>query len=140
MSTDVYQAQVMALSKDESHAGSLPAPSASATVDNALCGDRVKIDLTVAEGRITDIRHHVRGCVLCKASAVAMSAAAIGRDAQELAAARQAVSAMLKEKAPAPGAPWTAYAAFSPVADYKSRHTCVLLPFDALQKALGMGR
>jgi NifU-like protein involved in Fe-S cluster formation len=43
---------------------------------------------------------------------------------------------MLKEKAPAPAVPWTAYAAFTPVADYKSRHTCVLLPFEAAIKAL----
>ncbi len=136
MNDDVYQAQVMALSKDESRAGTLAAPTASATVDNALCGDRVRIDLTVEGGRIADVRHRVRGCVLCKASAAALAAAVVGRATDDVAAAQTAVTKMLKEKAPAPAAPWTAYAAFTPVADYKSRHTCVLLPFEAAIKAL----
>ncbi|MSO64869.1 MAG: iron-sulfur cluster assembly scaffold protein [Alphaproteobacteria bacterium] len=136
MTDDVYQDQVMELAKDDRLAGSLPDATASATVNNALCGDRVRIDLKVAAGRIAAVRHEVKGCLLCKASAAALAAAAIGKSVADLNALRQGVTRMLKEKAPPPPPPW---AAFTPVADYKSRHTCVLLPFDALTKALGSG-
>jgi NifU-like protein involved in Fe-S cluster formation len=43
--------------------------------------------------------------------------------------------AMMKETKPAPHAPFADYSAFDGVTDYASRHTCVLLPIDALLAA-----
>ena len=43
---------------------------------------------------------------------------------------------MLKEGDDAPAGKWSAYAIFAPVRDHKSRHTCVLLPLEAAEKAL----
>ncbi len=124
----------MALAHDETRAGRLDGADASATVDNPLCGDRVTLDVRLDGGKITEIAHHVRGCALCAASAAALSAAAEGRDADSLRSAREQIAALLAGGAP-PGAPWEAFGAFAPVAAYKSRHSCVTLPFDALDKA-----
>jgi NifU-like protein involved in Fe-S cluster formation len=49
---------------------------------------------------------------------------------------RAAVTAMLKEGAAVPGQPFSDYAAFDGVTGYPNRHTCVLLPIEALLAAL----
>ncbi|HEX4570640.1 MAG TPA: iron-sulfur cluster assembly scaffold protein [Dongiaceae bacterium] len=103
--------------------GRLTAPHLSATVDNPLCGDRVTIDLALADDRVAAVGHQVRGCLLCEAAA-------------ELAAAGAAARAIVNEGAAAPAGDWSALAVFAPVHDIKSRRDCVLLPFEALAKAL----
>ena len=121
---------------NEEHADRLPSPQATATVDNPLCGDIVTIDLAVEAGLVTDIGYVVRGCLLCQASAAALSVQAIGKDAAAFGAAVQSLAAMLRDGAPPPGGEWGDLAAFAPVAAHKSRHRCVTLPFDAAREAL----
>ena len=48
-----------------------------------------------------------------------------------------AARAIVNEGAAAPAGDWSALAVFAPVHDIKSRRDCVLLPFEALAKALG---
>lgn len=135
MSADLYQEKILALAHDGARAGRLVSPDATATVDNPLCGDRVTIDLGLKDGRIHEIAHHVRGCVLCQASAAALAAKAVGETPESLARAADALRAMLTGGAAPPGA-WAGFDAFTPVAEHKSRHSCVLLPFDAIAEAL----
>lgn len=135
MSADLYQEKILALAHDGARVGRLASPDATATVDNPLCGDRVTIDLSLNDGRIHEIAHHVRGCVLCQASAAALAAKAVGKTAESLAQAAEALRAMLTGGA-APSGAWAGFGAFTPVAEHKSRHSCVLLPFDAIAEAL----
>jgi nitrogen fixation NifU-like protein len=57
------------LSKDPHNFGTLDHPSLSHEDSNPLCGDRVRIDLQVQEGIITDVRFKGRGCSISQASA-----------------------------------------------------------------------
>ncbi len=135
MSADLYQERILALAHDTAGAGRLDSPDATATVDNPLCGDRVTIDLRLKDGCIDEIAHHVRGCVLCQASAAALGAAATGKTREALADAASALKAMLLG-GDAPAGEWAGFDAFTPVAAHKSRHSCVLLPFDTIAEAL----
>ncbi len=135
MSDDLYQDKIMALAHDEARTGRMKSPDATATVDNPLCGDRVTIDVRVKDGRISEITHNVRGCVLCQASAAALGAKAVGETRASLAKARGALRNMLTGGA-APSGEWAPFEAFTPVAAHNSRHSCVLLPFDAIDEAL----
>lgn len=135
MSEDLYQRAIMDRAKAPVRAGRLPAPTASVTVDNPLCGDRVTLDIKLDGPTIADIAHHVRGCALCQASASVLAAAAVGRDAAAIAAGREKLKAMLGGGDP-PDSPWDELGIFTPVRRYKSRHECVLLPFEALTQAL----
>jgi nitrogen fixation protein NifU and related proteins len=74
--------------------------------------------------------------VLTQASAAIVAAKAGGENADAIARVRAEVTAMLKEGAAAPGGKWSAYEIFAPVREHKSRHTCVLLPLEAAEKAL----
>jgi nitrogen fixation protein NifU and related proteins len=135
MKADLYQDAIVAHAKQATRAGRLEAPDASVTLDNPLCGDRVTIDVKLANGRIVDLAHRVRGCLLCEASASVIGANAIGEPAGKLQDAEHDVRAMLEGRH-AHNALWPGFEAFAPVTAYKSRHACVLLPLEALRKAV----
>ena len=85
MSEALYHDAILALAKDRTHAGRLDAPARTGTLDNPLCGDRVTLDIELGDdGTIRRIRHFVRGCALCQASAAALAAALEGRTAADL--------------------------------------------------------
>jgi nitrogen fixation NifU-like protein len=136
MSADLYEKRLLKLARDEEHVGRLTSLQATATVDNPLCGDVVTIDLAIEAGRISKIGTVVRGCILCAASAAALSRQAVGLDATELRAAAASLQAMLADEVAAPEGDWRDLAVFTPVAGHKSRHRCVTLPFEAACKAL----
>lgn len=140
MNNDLYHARILELARDTSTEGRLDTPSASATVNNPLCGDRVTIDVIVENMALTTVGHKVRGCALCRASASLIGIHAPGHDAAQLTEVADAITAMLKSSGPAPDGVWQALAAFRPVIDHKSRHDCVLLPFQALVEALDQTR
>jgi nitrogen fixation NifU-like protein len=133
MSDELYQARIVALARSKAGAGRLAAPTKSARRDNPLCGDRVTIDVTLADGKVAEIAHQVRGCLLCQASAVALATAAVGRDAAGVAALRHDAERAIGRES---GKAHEPFDAFEPVANHKARHECVLLPFEALQDAL----
>jgi NifU-like protein involved in Fe-S cluster formation len=137
MSDPLYRKEILRLAADAHGAGHLPSPHHKGEAFNPTCGDRVTFEVELdAEGRIQALAHETKACVLAQASA-----SILGRDARNLSLEgieqlRRDVSAMLKEDAPAPDAPFTDYAVFDGVLTYPSRHTCVLLSIDALLKAL----
>jgi len=133
MNDELYQARIVALAKSKAGAGKLTAPTKSARRDNPLCGDRVTIDVRLDNGKIAEIAHQVRGCLLCQASAVALASSAVGRDATGVAELRHDAERAIGREA---GTAHPPFDAFEPVAGHKSRHECVLLPFEALQDAL----
>jgi nitrogen fixation NifU-like protein len=135
MSADLYQAELVARAREAFGKGRLTNAAATVTLDNPLCGDRVTIDLAREDGRVSAIGHEVKGCLLCEAAAATI--AAFGRDKtpEELRGMRRAVSALMKDGTPAPES-FSGLAVFTPVHKAKSRRDCVLLPFEALEKAL----
>ena len=144
MNDELYHKAVMRMAATSEGAGGLDNPDASATADNPLCGDRVTMDVSLSDGMITEIGHKVLGCVLCQASASAIGAHAVGQRADSVEGVRAGIQAMLDDGQDSAPEPWAEdLAAFRPVAPHKSRHQCVLLPFDALiaavDSAIGQG-
>ena len=134
MSDQLYQEQIVALAKAKTGAGKLENPTKSVRRDNPLCGDRVTIDVRLdGRGKIAEIAHQVRGCLLCQASASALASVAVGQDAAGIAEIRHgAERAVGREEGEAAGP----FAAFAPVSAHKSRQECGLLPLEALKDAL----
>jgi len=136
MRDELYHQAILELAKRARQASRLETPDASVTVDNPLCGDRVSVDLRLADGRVREVGHRARGCLLCQAAAVAIAERAPGETPDAL---REVAGALGNAIARAPetaGQFWPELAAFAPVHAHKSRHDCVLLPFDALLRAL----
>lgn len=135
MGDQLYQTAIVGLARAANGKGRLDAPDGSATVDNPLCGDRITIDVRMDGQRVAAFGHQVRGCLLCEATASVIGAHATGATRAELVAASEAAKTMLKD-ANAAAPQWPEMGAFVPVRAHRSRHSCVLLPFEALTKAL----
>lgn len=137
MSDDIYAKELLRWAADVSRAGHLPEPKRAATANNAMCGDKVTMEFAVdPTHEILDCRHDTKACVLTQASASIIAAKAAGESGESLARLKTKVTAMLKQGGEAPTGKWSAYAIFEPVRAHKSRHTCVLLPLEAAEKAL----
>lgn len=135
MKDELYHQAILDLARQGRDQGRLEAPGASVTLDNPLCGDRVTLDLTLADGRVHAIGHRVRGCLLCQAAATVIGNQAVGETPAQL---RTMVTRLAETIAAGSTADdlWPELAAFAPVHAHKSRHDCVLLPFEALAQAL----
>lgn len=140
MTEPLYAKDLLRWASDVSHAGRLPHADASATQSNPMCGDRCHMDFSLNGIAVTDARHDTRACALTQASAAMLAAHASGETAVSLAALRTVVGEMLASHGRPPDGKWSAYGIFAGAAAHKSRHTCVLLPFDAALKALDPSR
>jgi nitrogen fixation NifU-like protein len=65
----MYREVILEHNKHPHNAGTLEQPDISYEEQNPLCGDRVRIDLEVKNGVITDVRFKGRGCAISQASA-----------------------------------------------------------------------
>jgi nitrogen fixation NifU-like protein len=136
MTDQLYHQAILELAKQAGGTPRLETPDASVTVDNPLCGDRVTLDLRLVGDRVAAVGHKVRGCLLCQAAAAVIAARAPGETPAALhEIAGRLDRAIRKDPAAAAGL-WPELAAFAPVHAHRSRHECVLLPFEALIQAL----
>ena len=131
----LYSGRILELAAEIPHLGRLPAPEASVRKRSPLCGSTVTVDLAMAGGRVTAFAQDVKACALGQAAASVLGEVVIGRSAEELAAARDALRAMLKEEGPVPPAPFDGYEVLLPAREYKNRHASILLALEAAAEA-----
>jgi NifU-like protein involved in Fe-S cluster formation len=136
MSDQLYHQAILELAKQAARTPRLEAPDASVTVDNPLCGDRVTLDLCLADSRVGAVGHKVRGCLLCQASAAVIAARAPGETPAALCEIAGRLGRAIRKDPTAVEGLWPELAAFAPIHAHRSRHDCVLLPFEALTRAL----
>ncbi|PWR17879.1 iron-sulfur cluster assembly scaffold protein [Zavarzinia aquatilis] len=135
MSDELYPRDMLRTASDIRFAGSLPDAGGHATLDNPFCGDRVGFDVTLADGRIKSLRHQVKACVICQASAALLSAEAEGRTADDILDLGDRLMAGLKQDARPLLAGHPAFDLFTGITRHRARFACVLLPFEALEAA-----
>ena len=133
--SQIYHDAIKALATAAISEGVLASPDGRALVDNPLCGDRVEMEVKLSDGRVAEVAHQVRGCLLCRAAASAIGKHAAGAKPEEIERVSIGVSEMLEKQAPPP-AGWQELDAFGPVHGHRSRYRCVQLPFEALLAAL----
>lgn len=130
MSDPLYKKELLRLAADATGSGRLTVPCGTGTAHNPACGDKVTMDVALADNRIEAIAHNTKACVLTQASATILAAGATGMNREEVALLHAAVTAMLTGGNP-PDPPFEIYAVFDGVADHAPRHKCVLLPIEA---------
>jgi NifU-like protein involved in Fe-S cluster formation len=139
--SDLYNDAIIREANAAAERPRLPEPDASVTRDNPLCGDRVTLDLAFApDGTVAAAGHKTRGCLLTQAAASLLARRAAGASPEELERAAADLRAILRDGNEGEEPAWPELAMFGPVRAVRSRHECVLLPFDALGEALGRGR
>lgn len=136
MKDDLYHQAILDLARSSTGSGRLETPDARVTIDNPLCGDRITLDLALAHGHVAELAHKARGCLLCQAAASIVGARAPGETPAALRQVADRLACAVASEPDAAGVVWPELAAFAPVHRHKSRHECVLLPFQALILAL----
>lgn len=99
------------------------------------CGSTLEMDLALApDGTIAGIGLAVRACAIGQAAAAIFARHAAGRDAGQIAATRDAMTAWLAGEGDAPD--WPDIGLIAPARDYPGRHGAMLLPWKAAMAAL----
>ena len=127
----LYSQRILALAADIPWTERLANPQVTAKKRSPLCGSTVTVDLNIADGRIGAFGQDVKACALGQASASVLGRHVIGATREQIAAARDALAAMLKAGGPAPGAPFDELEVLMPARDYKNRHASILLAWEA---------
>ncbi|MEO1638375.1 MAG: iron-sulfur cluster assembly scaffold protein [Pseudomonadota bacterium] len=132
----LYSARILALAADMPRTARLDAPTATARKRAPLCGSTVTVDVTVADGVITDYGQDVKACALGQAAAAIVGANIVGMRPEHVQIARDQLFAMLKSDGAVPDAPFDGLEVLQPAKDYKNRHASIMLAFDATLDAL----
>lgn len=142
MASDLYHNRVLELAAEIPHLGELTAPEGSVEKVSRVCGSTVRVDLTLdSDGdRIEEIAVEPKACVLGQAATSILAREAVGASIDEIIAGRDALKAMLKEKAAAPEGRFWELRHLAAVADYPPRHTSTLLAFEAAVAAIEQAR
>jgi NifU-like protein involved in Fe-S cluster formation len=97
------------------------------------------VDVNVdAAGRVSEVGLLVRACALGQASSSLLGASVIGKSPEELAAARDALTAWLAGEGPLPD--WPGFALFTPALPHTARHASIRLAFEAAAEAAESAR
>ncbi len=91
-----------------------------ATSKNRICGDKITVGLVVEKKKIKKMSYETESCIFCQASASLLSKSVINKDA----VISKLTEVTLKNKN------------FKKLLINKERLNCVMLPFEALKKAI----
>jgi nitrogen fixation protein NifU and related proteins len=137
----IYSEQLKTLAASVEGSGDIAKCNFHLERDNPFCGDRVKLGIDLSQGKVSRVQHQVKACLICKAAAAALQKSATGLSAVELEALLGKLKQMLSQgESPTEAfeSPWQNLNIFSPVSAHRSRHSCVLLPFETLAELLRM--
>ena len=136
MSEPLYNTRILRLAASIPHLERLEAPQASVRRVSPICGSRVTADVDLdGDGRVARFGQEVRACALGQASAAVLGAGILGRDAAELAKARDELRAFLAGSSDGPPGGWPDLEIFAPARPHKARHASILLAFEAAAEA-----
>lgn len=141
MIDDLYSARILMLAANLPHAGRLPAPEGTGERVAKLCGSKAVVDVVLDdEGRVADFAQDVKACALGQAAAGVLGQHVIGASVEEIAVARDALSAMLKSGGEGPAGRFEDLRVLRPVADYPARHASTLVAVEATLEAVNRAR
>ncbi len=132
----LYSGRILELAADIPLTERLEAPDATVRKRSPLCGSTVTVDVALADGRISSFGQDVKACALGQASASILARNVIGLAHAEVARARDQLRAMLEDGGAVPEDPFREFEVLAPAADFRNRHTSILLSLDAAVDAV----
>ena len=137
MIDELYSARILKLAANLPHSGRLAAPQGTGERVAKLCGSKAIVDVALdAGGRVADFAQDVKACALGQAAAGVLGEAVIGASMEEIATARDAMSAMLKSGGEGPVGRFEGLRALKLVADYPARHASTMVAIEATLDAV----
>jgi len=133
---ELYREIILDHYRNPRNRGSLEEPSLSGEGDNPLCGDEVKLDLTIQDDRITAVRFLGRGCSISQASASMLTEAIMGLSLDAAEAMFASFKGMMLGSDQVRANSLGDLEALQGVRRFPARVKCATLAWNALQQAL----
>ena len=117
---DIYREMILDHYKHPHNFGHLKNPSASYTLFNSACGDKITMEVTIdGKGKVTDVRFSGEGCAISQAAASMLTDMIKGKTKEDIMKLTAAdILVLLKTELTA------------------SRTKCAVLPLEVLQKTI----
>ena len=117
----------------------LDTPDASARAVNPFCGDEVDIQLVFSDGRVSGVGVQAVGCSINRSTASMLSEAVMGKTSADVRRLAASFEGMMNGAclSPSDAATMRDLPTLSSVREYPVRIKCALLPWSALEDALG---
>ena len=81
---DIYRETILDHYKHPQHFGRIPKPTASASMANTVCGDRITMDIMIEDGVVTDVAFSGEGCAISMASASLLTETVLGKKGDDI--------------------------------------------------------
>jgi nitrogen fixation NifU-like protein len=81
---DLYRQNILDHYQSPRNFGTLEHPDISAEDSNPLCGDVIRIDLKIEDGRVADVRFTGKGCSISRAAASMLTEEIRGKSLEEV--------------------------------------------------------
>jgi nitrogen fixation protein NifU and related proteins len=131
----LYRETVLEHYRHPRHRAPLPVPDASALVHNPVCGDQVRVEIRLCDGRIADVAAIARGCSIAVASGSVMTELVLERATDAIPELTAGLRDLIEGRGAREGLD-PRLRAFERVSALPSRRSCALLAWDALAQAL----
>lgn len=132
MASHLYQQALMAHYKAPQNVGDILAADRIGEGFNANCGDKLKLGLWLADGRLSLIRYQIRACAICTASTSILSVQLTGQAIDNACRISEQLLQAVQGKADWP----EGTAALSLAATSINRHRCITLGWQTCLQAL----
>jgi nitrogen fixation NifU-like protein len=133
---ELYREIILDHYRNPRNQGSLDQPSATSEGDNPLCGDEVRVDLDIRDGRVFDVRFLAKGCSISQASASMMTEAIKGRSLEEVESLFETFKGMMYGADEVDVEALGDLEALQGVRKFPVRVKCATLAWNTLRKAL----
>ncbi len=81
---DIYRQNILDHYQSPRNFGTLEHPDISAEDSNPLCGDVIRIDLKIQDGKVADVRFTGKGCSISRAAASMLTEEIRGKSLEEV--------------------------------------------------------
>ena len=119
----MINSQIIKFAADTSNYGIKKNSDFIATCKNKLCGDRITVELEISKKIIKNMRYETESCIFCQASASLLSKSIKNKNKNSL---LSFIGVEIKNNN------------FRKLLKNKERIKCVMLPFEALRKAISI--
>ena len=117
----MINSQIIKFAADTSNYGLKKKSKFVATSKNKICGDIITVELEIIRNIIKCMNYETESCVFCQASASLLSKSIKNKNIKALTSILNATKAEKR---------------FKELLKTKARINCIMLPFEALQKAI----
>ena len=133
----LYQQLILEHYRTPRNKGELPDKTVEIHMRNPTCGDEIRLQLQIEDGRIADVKFLGQGCSISQAAVSMMTALIKGRAVDEADALAERFKTMMHgDESATKDRSMGDLRALAGVAKFPVRVKCALLGFDALQEAI----